>query len=53
LATLGLDDLQGPDATVLIEWAEKLGEDIPRPCIRIRLEHLGRDDRRITVERLV
>jgi len=53
LATLGLDDLQGPDTTVLIEWGEKFGEDIPRPCIRIRLEHLGRDERRITVERLV
>jgi tRNA threonylcarbamoyladenosine biosynthesis protein TsaE len=52
LATLGLDDLQGPDTTVLIEWGEKFGEDIPPPYIRIRLEHLGRDERRITVERL-
>jgi tRNA threonylcarbamoyladenosine biosynthesis protein TsaE len=52
LATLGLDDLLGQDATILIEWGEKLGEDVPRPCVRIHLEHLGRDERRITVERL-
>jgi tRNA threonylcarbamoyladenosine biosynthesis protein TsaE len=52
LATLGLDDLLGQDATILIEWGEKLGEDIPRPCLRVRFEHLGRDERRITVERL-
>jgi tRNA threonylcarbamoyladenosine biosynthesis protein TsaE len=53
LATLGLDDLLGRDATVLIEWGEKFGEDVPRPCVRIRFEYLGRDERRITVERLV
>jgi tRNA threonylcarbamoyladenosine biosynthesis protein TsaE len=52
LATLGLDDLLSPDAIVLIEWGEKFGEDIARPCVRIHLEHLGRDERRITVERL-
>jgi tRNA threonylcarbamoyladenosine biosynthesis protein TsaE len=51
LATLGIDDLLGRDATVLIEWGEKFGEDVSRPCVRIRFEHLGRDERRITVER--
>jgi tRNA threonylcarbamoyladenosine biosynthesis protein TsaE len=53
LATLGLDDLLGQDATVLVEWGEKFGEDVPRPYVRIRFEHLGRDERRITVERLI
>jgi len=52
LATLGLDDLLNREATVLIEWGEKFGEDVPRPCVRVRFEHLGRDARRITVERL-
>jgi tRNA threonylcarbamoyladenosine biosynthesis protein TsaE len=52
LATLGLDDLLNREATVLIEWGEKFGEDVPRPCLRVRLQHLGRDERRITVERL-
>jgi tRNA threonylcarbamoyladenosine biosynthesis protein TsaE len=52
LATLGLDELESQDATVFIEWGEKLGAEIPRPCVRIRCEHLGLDERRITVERL-
>jgi len=53
LATLGLDDLLRRDATVLIEWGEKLGEEVSCPCVRIRFEYLGREERRITVERLV
>jgi len=53
LATLGLDDLLGRDATILIEWGEKFGEEVVRPCVRIRFEHLGLDERRITVERLI
>jgi tRNA threonylcarbamoyladenosine biosynthesis protein TsaE len=50
LATLGLDDLAGQATTVLIEWGEKLGDDAPTPCVRIRMEHLGSDQRRIRVE---
>jgi tRNA threonylcarbamoyladenosine biosynthesis protein TsaE len=54
LATLGLEDLAGQDATVLVEWGEKLAGSGPVPPggIRIRMEHLGSEDRRITVERL-
>jgi tRNA threonylcarbamoyladenosine biosynthesis protein TsaE len=52
LATLGLDELESQDATIFIEWGEKLGAEIPRPCVRIHCEHLGLEERRITVERL-
>jgi len=52
LSTLGLDDLVGEGATVLIEWGEKFGGDFPEPCVRIRLEYLGSDERRIIVERV-
>ena len=51
LATLGLEDLSSAAATVLVEWGEKLADHVPSPCVRIRLEHLGGDDRRIVVER--
>jgi tRNA threonylcarbamoyladenosine biosynthesis protein TsaE len=34
LATLGLDDLLSREATVLIEWGEKFGGEVPRPCLR-------------------
>lgn len=52
IATLGLDEVSNRQATVLIEWAEKLGNDVPTPCTRIRLEHLGDHERRIVVERV-
>jgi len=52
LGTLGLEDLVDQGATVLVEWGEKLGEVGLKPQVRIRLEHLGGDYRRITVEKL-
>lgn len=51
LASLGLEDIVGSQATVIVEWGEKLGDNVPAPRVRIRLEYLGRDDRRIMVER--
>ena len=52
LATLGLEDLSSQAATVLVEWGEKLGDNAPIPCVKIRMEHLGRDDRRILIEKV-
>jgi tRNA threonylcarbamoyladenosine biosynthesis protein TsaE len=50
LATLGLEDLIGQQATVIVEWGEKLKQYAPLPRIEVRLEHRGNDDRRIVVE---
>jgi len=52
LETLGLEDLAAQEATVLVEWGEKLGDRVPTPCIRIRMEHRGSEDRGIVVERM-
>ena len=52
LATLGLEDLSSQAATVLVEWGEKLGDNIPIPCVKIRMEHWGGDDRRILIEKI-
>jgi len=52
LGTLGLGELVDQEATVLVEWGEKLGDLGLVPQVRIRLEHLEGDARRITVERL-
>jgi tRNA threonylcarbamoyladenosine biosynthesis protein TsaE len=52
LATLGFEDLSDQPATVLVEWGEKLGDNASTPCVRISMEHLGGDERRIVVERL-
>ncbi len=52
LATLGLEDLMAQRATVIIEWGERLGDNVPTPGIKIQLEYLAGEDRRITVKRL-
>jgi len=52
LETLGLDDLWSQQATVIVEWGEKLGDSYLGPQVRIQLECLAGEDRRITVERL-
>jgi tRNA threonylcarbamoyladenosine biosynthesis protein TsaE len=53
LVSLGLDDLAEDDAVVLVEWGEKLAQHFGIPELTVRMEHLGGDDRRITVERRV
>ena len=52
LATLGWEDLSSQAATVLVEWGEKLGDNAPRPCVKIRMEHQESENRRILIERL-
>jgi len=52
LATLGLEDLLRPTTAVLVEWGEKLGDCIPTPYVRIRMALLGKNERRIDVERV-
>jgi len=50
LETLGLEDVFAEDAIVLIEWPEKLALRADWPAMRIRLEHVAEDTRRISVE---
>lgn len=52
LATLGLEDLLGQQVTTIVEWGERLGDDLPVPRLVIRMEHLSDEKRRITVTRL-
>lgn len=48
--SLGLDDLYQERSTVMIEWGEKLHARPPGRLVRIRMETLGEDQRRIVVE---
>lgn len=48
--SLGLDDLYQQRSTVMIEWGEKLAERPPGRLVRIRMETVGEDQRRIVVE---
>ncbi len=52
LATLGLEDLLAQRATTIIEWGERLGDDLPVPRLLVQLEYWSGEERRIRVKRL-
>lgn len=47
--TLGLEDVFGKPAVVILEWSERFPLQSPWPQVRIHLEHQGGDARRISV----
>jgi len=47
--TLGMEDLFSKPGIVILEWSERFPLPSPWPEVRIRLEHLGGDSRRISV----
>lgn len=50
LESLGLDDLLAEEAIVLVEWAERLSWPVPAPALRVHLEVVSDQQRRIRVE---
>ena len=49
LETLGLEDVLAESAIVIIEWPEHFTLRTEWPVLRVQLEHLGGDARRIKV----
>jgi len=47
--TLGFEDVFASPAVVILEWSERFPLPSPWPQVRLKLEHLGGDTRRITV----
>jgi tRNA threonylcarbamoyladenosine biosynthesis protein TsaE len=47
--TLGLEDMFAVPGVAIVEWSEKFPLPSPWPMVRLRLEHLGGDSRRISV----
>jgi tRNA threonylcarbamoyladenosine biosynthesis protein TsaE len=47
--TLGMEDIFSAPSIAILEWSERFPLESPWPQIRVRLEHLGGDSRRITV----
>ena len=47
--TLGLEDIFAEPAILILEWSERFPLPSPWPQIRIRLEHLGGDTRRLRI----
>jgi len=52
LVTLGLEDLLAQKATMIVEWGERLGKDLPAPRLLVQMEYLSDEKRRIKVTRL-
>jgi tRNA threonylcarbamoyladenosine biosynthesis protein TsaE len=47
--TLGMEDVFANPAIVILEWSDKLPIGAPWPVLRVFLEHIQGDSRRITV----
>ena len=47
--TLGMEDVFEQPGVLIVEWAERFPLRSPWPQIRVRLEHLDGDSRRLTV----
>jgi tRNA threonylcarbamoyladenosine biosynthesis protein TsaE len=47
--TLGMEDVFEQPGVLIVEWAERFPLRSPWPQIRVRLEHLDGDKRRLTV----
>ncbi len=50
LETLGLEDVFAEKAVVIVEWPDKLTLRTDWPVVRIRLEHVSEDTRRIQID---
>jgi len=50
LETLGLEDVFAERAVVIVEWPEKFTMRTDWPVVRIHLEHVAEDSRRVTIE---
>jgi tRNA threonylcarbamoyladenosine biosynthesis protein TsaE len=50
LETLGLEDVFAERAVVIVEWPDKLTLRTDWPIVRIRLEHVAEDARRISID---
>jgi tRNA A37 threonylcarbamoyladenosine biosynthesis protein TsaE len=50
LETLGLEDIFNERAIVIVEWPDRLRMRTDWPVVRIQLEHVAEDVRRISLE---
>jgi tRNA threonylcarbamoyladenosine biosynthesis protein TsaE len=52
LETLGLEDVFSEKAVVIVEWPDRFTLRTGWPVLRIHLEHVAEEERRITIEDL-
>lgn len=46
---IGIEEELAPDGWTIIEWAEKLGDVLPTDAVRVHIEIVGENERRISV----
>jgi tRNA threonylcarbamoyladenosine biosynthesis protein TsaE len=46
---IGIEEELAPDGWTIIEWAEKLGDLLPAGAVRVAIEIVGENERRITI----
>ena len=49
---IGIEEELAPDGWTIIEWAEKLGDVLPPNAVRIEIEIVGENERRIAVRKM-
>jgi tRNA threonylcarbamoyladenosine biosynthesis protein TsaE len=49
LETLGLEDVFSEDAVVIVEWPDRFRLRVDWPVVRIQLEHVAEDTRKISI----
>lgn len=52
LETLGLEDVFSENAVVIVEWPDRFTLRTEWPVLRIHLEHVAEEERRITIDDL-
>jgi len=50
LETLGLEDVFSENAVVIVEWPDRLAFRTDWPVLRVRLEHVTEDTRKLSIE---
>jgi tRNA threonylcarbamoyladenosine biosynthesis protein TsaE len=48
--SMGFEEMFYADGICCVEWAEKIVEILPSEIVKIHIEHLGEDKRKISVE---
>jgi len=46
---IGIEEELAPNGWTVIEWAEKLGDVLPADAVRIHIEIVGENERKITI----
>lgn len=51
LDTVGYEEYFYSNGIIVIEWADRVMEALPKKYVSVRFKHLGKDKRKITIEK--